>query len=76
MQLSTPTPSIFELRSARFAFRICRRCCCGTVIPVKPAAILFDLDDTLLVNSMDTFVPAYLGALTEFMSELVMPRWM
>jgi FMN phosphatase YigB (HAD superfamily) len=43
------------------------------VIPVKPAAILYDLDDTLLVNSMDTFVPAYLGALTEFMSELVMP---
>lgn len=31
-------------------------------------AILFDLDNTLLENSMDTFVPAYLGMLAEFIA--------
>jgi FMN phosphatase YigB (HAD superfamily) len=32
-------------------------------------AILFDLDDTLLINPMSVFVPAYLRALTEFMAD-------
>ncbi len=41
---------------------------------MKPEAILYDLDDTLLVNSMDTFVPAYLGVLTEFMADHVEPN--
>ncbi len=41
---------------------------------VKFDAILYDLDDTLLVNSMETFVPAYLGALTDFMADHVEPR--
>jgi FMN phosphatase YigB (HAD superfamily) len=31
-------------------------------------AILFDLDDTLLINPMNVFVPAYLRALTTFMA--------
>lgn len=31
-------------------------------------AILFDLDNTLLENSMETFVPAYLGLLGEFIA--------
>jgi FMN phosphatase YigB (HAD superfamily) len=35
---------------------------------VGPLAILFDLDDTLLANPMDTFVPAYFRALTSFMA--------
>jgi FMN phosphatase YigB (HAD superfamily) len=35
---------------------------------VGPLAILFDLDDTLLANPMDTFVPAYFRELTEFMA--------
>lgn len=37
-------------------------------------AILFDLDDTLLVNPMDTFVPAYLHALTAFMADRLAPE--
>ncbi len=31
-------------------------------------ALLFDLDNTLLENNMDTFVPAYLGLLGEFIA--------
>ena len=37
-------------------------------------AILFDLDDTLLGNSMDTFVPAYFQALTRYMARLIPPE--
>lgn len=34
-------------------------------------AVLFDLDDTLLNNPMDDFLPAYFGALTDALSDLV-----
>ena len=34
-------------------------------------AILFDLDDTLLGNSMETFVPTYFQALTRYMARLI-----
>jgi FMN phosphatase YigB (HAD superfamily) len=34
-------------------------------------ALLLDLDDTLLGNPMDTFIPAYFGALKDFVSHLV-----
>jgi len=34
-------------------------------------AILFDLDDTLLGNSMERFIPAYFEALTRYMAHLV-----
>jgi FMN phosphatase YigB (HAD superfamily) len=37
-------------------------------------AILFDLDDTLLVNSMETFVPAYFQALTRYVAPLIPPE--
>jgi FMN phosphatase YigB (HAD superfamily) len=37
-------------------------------------AILFDLDDTLLGNSMETFVPAYFQALTRYVAHLIPPR--
>ena len=40
---------------------------------VGPRAILFDLDDTLLVNPMGTFVPAYFRALTEYMADELEP---
>lgn len=36
-------------------------------------AILFDLDDTLLGNPMETFMPAYLQALTRYMAHLIPP---
>ena len=36
-------------------------------------AIFFDLDDTLLSNSMDTFVPLYFRALTRYVGHLI-PR--
>jgi FMN phosphatase YigB (HAD superfamily) len=36
-------------------------------------SILLDLDDTLLENDMDTFLPAYFQRLGDFMSELVSP---
>jgi len=36
--------------------------------------LLIDLDDTLLSNDMDIFVPAYLNALGEFMSSIVEPQ--
>jgi len=41
---------------------------------VQPEAILYDLDDTLLANPVATFVPAYIGALTEFMADSVDPK--
>jgi HAD superfamily hydrolase (TIGR01549 family) len=37
-------------------------------------AILFDLDDTLLGNSMDTFIPAYFQALTRWAAHLIPPE--
>ncbi|MGD2144208.1 MAG: HAD family hydrolase [Anaerolineae bacterium] len=37
-------------------------------------AILFDLDDTLLGNSMDRFLPAYFRALTRYLDHLVSPQ--
>jgi HAD superfamily hydrolase (TIGR01549 family) len=37
-------------------------------------AVLFDLDDTLLGNPMDTFVPAYFQALTRYLDNLVPPE--
>lgn len=40
---------------------------------VAPRAVLFDLDDTLLVNPMRTFVPAYFRALTEYMAAELEP---
>jgi len=36
-------------------------------------ALLLDLDDTLIDNSMDTFIPAYFKGLTEFVAEYVPP---
>jgi FMN phosphatase YigB (HAD superfamily) len=36
---------------------------------MRATAILFDLDDTLLINPMNVFVPAYLQALTTFMAD-------
>lgn len=53
----------------------CSPCLAADIVgAVKTEAILYDLDDTLLVNSMDVFVPAYLGALTEFMADHVEPQ--
>jgi FMN phosphatase YigB (HAD superfamily) len=37
-------------------------------------ALLLDLDDTLIDNPMDTFIPAYFGALKTFMADVVAPR--
>ena len=37
-------------------------------------AILFDLDDTLLGNSMETFMPAYFRALAGYAAHLVSPE--
>jgi FMN phosphatase YigB (HAD superfamily) len=37
-------------------------------------AVLFDLDDTLLGNSMDRFLPAYFEELTRHLAHLVPPR--
>jgi FMN phosphatase YigB (HAD superfamily) len=36
-------------------------------------AILFDLDDTLLGNSMENFMPAYFQALTRYVAHLIPP---
>lgn len=36
--------------------------------------ILFDLDDTLLVNDVETFLPAYLKALSEALAPILEPR--
>jgi FMN phosphatase YigB (HAD superfamily) len=41
---------------------------------VKPQAILYDLDDTLLVNPVEEFVPAYLKALSAFVAATVEPE--
>jgi FMN phosphatase YigB (HAD superfamily) len=38
-----------------------------------PKAILFDLDGTLIDNSMETFLPPYFGALTKKLAHLVAP---
>jgi FMN phosphatase YigB (HAD superfamily) len=40
----------------------------------RPSALLLDLDDTLIDNSMDTFIPAYFGALAEHMAQIVSPE--
>jgi FMN phosphatase YigB (HAD superfamily) len=37
-------------------------------------AVLFDLDDTLLENSMDRFLKAYFGLLTPNMAHLIPPE--
>jgi FMN phosphatase YigB (HAD superfamily) len=37
-------------------------------------AVLFDLDDTLLGNAMDTFLPAYFQALTRHLDHLIPPE--
>lgn len=38
------------------------------------ATLLLDLDDTLLVNNMDTFLPQYLGAFSRHVSEFIPPE--
>jgi FMN phosphatase YigB (HAD superfamily) len=38
--------------------------------------LLVDLDNTLLGNDMETFIPAYLGALGEYLSDRVPPKKM
>ena len=38
--------------------------------------ILLDLDDTLLGNSMDTFLPAYMQALGEYLAPYAPPEKM
>jgi FMN phosphatase YigB (HAD superfamily) len=37
-------------------------------------AILFDLDDTLLANSIETFIPAYFQALGQYVAHLIPPE--
>lgn len=37
-------------------------------------AILLDLDDTLLLNNMETFIPAYFQALTRYMGDRIPPE--
>lgn len=37
-------------------------------------ALLLDLDDTLLGNPMETFIPAYFRALTDFVTEIQPPQ--
>lgn len=39
-----------------------------------PKALLFDLDGTLIVNSMDTFLPPYFSALTRKLAGIVPPK--
>ncbi len=41
-------------------------------MPVR--ALLFDLDDTLLGNSLDTFLPAYITSLAAHLADLVPPQ--
>jgi FMN phosphatase YigB (HAD superfamily) len=43
-----------------------------TTTPLK--ALLLDLDDTLLGNPMETFIPAYFSALTGFITEIQPPE--
>lgn len=38
-----------------------------------PPALLFDLDGTLISNSMDTFLPGYFAALTKKLADLIPP---
>lgn len=38
--------------------------------------LLLDLDNTLLNNNVDTFIPAYLKALSQFLSDIVDPQLM
>lgn len=38
-----------------------------------PKAILFDLDGTLINDSMETFLPPYFAALTKKLAHLVAP---
>lgn len=38
-----------------------------------PTTLLIDLDDTLLLNPMETFIPAYLDMLSEHLSNFVEP---
>lgn len=42
--------------------------------PVRLKALLLDLDDTLIDNPMDTFIPAYFQALKEWVAEVVPPE--
>jgi FMN phosphatase YigB (HAD superfamily) len=37
-------------------------------------ALLLDLDDTLIDNSMDTFIPAYFSALESFVASVIDPK--
>jgi FMN phosphatase YigB (HAD superfamily) len=37
-------------------------------------AMLFDLDDTLLANSIETFIPAYFQALGKYLAHLIPPE--
>ena len=39
-----------------------------------PTTLLIDLDDTLLLNPMETFIPEYLKKLSEHLSDYVEPR--
>jgi hydroxymethylpyrimidine pyrophosphatase-like HAD family hydrolase len=39
-----------------------------------PKAILFDLDGTLINDSMETFLPPYFAALTKKLAHLVVPE--
>jgi FMN phosphatase YigB (HAD superfamily) len=39
----------------------------------RPKALLLDLDDTLIDNAMDTFIPAYFRALETFVAGMVEP---
>jgi FMN phosphatase YigB (HAD superfamily) len=39
-----------------------------------PALVLFDLDDTLLSNNMDVFMPAYLESLTRYSDREIAPE--
>jgi FMN phosphatase YigB (HAD superfamily) len=50
--------------------------CRYTVSMTKPAfkALLLDLDDTLLGNAMETFIPAYFRALKDFITEIQPPE--
>jgi FMN phosphatase YigB (HAD superfamily) len=41
--------------------------------PLALKALLLDLDDTLIENSMDTFIPAYFSALEAFVAGVVEP---
>ena len=38
--------------------------------------LLLDLDDTLLDSNLDTFLPAYFQAISEFFSDLIEPDFM